>query len=152
MSEPIYQLVYISAAEHEFTKNELEILLAKARDNNQNLGISGMLLYHNGSFIQALEGPKVVVEKLYSKIAQDTRHRETQVLFRGELEERDFNGWSMGFYRSNQTSDQNLEGFHTFLQTGFRSNLDAKESKARKALLQFREGNWRQNVDTGTDV
>ena len=150
MSEEIFQLVYISAANQEFTELELQELLEKARLNNESLSVSGMLLYHQGSFIQALEGPKDAVESLYNKISEDKRHTETRVLFRGELEERDFDSWSMGFYRSSQTAKENLEGFHQFLKSGFKRKDDEDPSAARKALLQFREGNWRQQVDTGS--
>ena len=148
MSDVIHQLVYISAAEHDFTEKELQELLTKARQNNQGLGITGMLLFHQGSFIQALEGEKETVEKLYEKIGRDTRHTETRVIFRGEREERDFDSWSMGFYRSNQSSAENLQGFHKFLKSGFRREARADESLARKALLQFRDGSWRQAVES----
>ena len=147
MDTPLHQLVYISAAEHDFTEEELQELLAKARENNNKLDVSGMLLFHEGSFIQALEGEKSVVERLYEKIGQDKRHTETRVLFRGEIEERHFETWSMGFYRSNQTSSENLEGFHKFLNSGFKRDARENESHARKALLQFREGSWHQAVD-----
>lgn len=144
----LYQLVYISAAQKEFTEDELETLLATARKNNQQLDVTGMLLFHQGSFIQALEGPQDNVEMLYKKIGEDDRHSETRVLFRGEVAERAFDNWSMGFYRSRQSSSENLEGFHRFLKSGFRRDDNADQSLARKALLQFREGSWRQSVQT----
>ncbi len=147
MDTPLHQLVYIGAAEQDFTEKELQELLAKARENNSKLDISGMLLFHEGSFIQALEGEKAAVESLYNKIGQDERHTETRVLFRGEVEERHFETWSMGFYRSNQSSSENLEGFHKFLKSGFKREAREDESLARKALLQFRDGSWRQSVD-----
>ena len=147
MEDSVYQLVYISAAKQDFSESELEELLALARTNNKSLNVSGMLLFHEGSFIQALEGEKATVEKLYEKIGQDPRHIETRVLFRGELEQRDFEGWSMGFYRSAQSSSANLKGFHQFLKTGFRRRAEEDQSLARKALLKFREGGWRQSVD-----
>ncbi len=147
MDKPLHQLVYISAAEHNFTEQELQQLLAKARENNMKLDVSGMLLFHEGSFIQALEGEKHAVETLYEKIGQDDRHSETRVLFRGDIDERHFDSWSMGFYRSNQSSSENLEGFHKFLNTGFKRKAHEDDSIARKALLQFREGSWRQSVD-----
>ena len=148
MSDSVHQLVYISAAEHEFSEKELQELLAKARKNNESLEITGMLLFHEGSFIQALEGNKASVEQLYEKIGQDPRHSETRVIFRGELEERDFDSWSMGFYRSNQSSSENLKGFHKFLKSGFRREAREDESLARKALLQCRDGSWRQSVES----
>ncbi len=138
--EPAYQLIYISAANHEFTEEELENLLRAARENNQSLNITGMLLFHEGSFIQALEGEQAAVEKLYKKIGTDKRHLETRVLYRGDVPDRDFKNWSMGFYRSNQSSAANLEGFHQFLQTGFITKEG--DGRARKALLAFRDGKW----------
>ena len=147
MENSIHQLVYISAAEHDFTEAELQELLTKARKNNHSLNISGMLLFHEGSFIQALEGNKDSVNCLYNKIAEDKRHSETRVLYRGDQEERDFDTWSMGFYRSDQSSAENLDGFHQFLRSGFKNDPRVDESRARKALLQFRDGSWRQNVD-----
>ena len=146
--EPVFQLVYMSAATCEFTEDELAALLQIARERNQKLGVTGMLLFHEGSFIQALEGRKEDVEMLYGKIGGDGRHAETQILYRGELPERDFSGWSMGFYRSAESAAQNLEGFHRFMASGFRNDSKTDGSVARKALLAFREGKWRQQVDT----
>lgn len=146
--ETAFQLLYISAATHEFTEEELQELLALARVKNEEQGVSGMLLFHEGSFIQALEGGKEQVEAIYNRIGKDPRHAETQILFRGEVDHRDFDGWSMGFYRSNQSSAKNLEGFHQFLKSGFRNkDEDLNSSLARKALQAFREGKWRQHVD-----
>lgn len=150
MADKIFQLVYISAANKEFSEQELQELLEKARVNNESIGVSGMLLFHQGSFIQALEGPQSTVENLYNKIGEDKRHTETRVLFRGDLKERSFDSWSMGFYRSSQSSSENLEGFHQFLKSGFRNDNEGDSSAARKALLQFRDGNWRQQVDIGS--
>ncbi|MCB1739549.1 MAG: BLUF domain-containing protein [Gammaproteobacteria bacterium] len=145
-TDTVYQLVYISAATHDFTEPELEILLAKARANNERLNITGMLLYHDGSFIQALEGEKSRVEQLYKQIAADSRHIETRVLYRGFQDQRSFEGWSMGFYRSRQSASENLEGFHQFLEKGFRRHAFQPDNIARRALLAFREGKWRQHA------
>ncbi len=140
--EPTFQLLYISAGTREFSEEELEDILATARQNNESLNVTGMLLYHEGSFIQALEGEQSVVEALYQKIGKDERHVETRVLYRGDIEDRDFRNWSMGFYRSQQSSKDNLEGFHHFLRNGFRRGSREDEGTARKALRAFREGKW----------
>ncbi len=144
--EPAYQLLYISAANTEFSESDLEQLLTLARKNNEALNVTGMLLFHEGSFIQALEGEQQAVDDLYNKIGKDTRHTETRVIFRGDTPDRDFTGWSMGFYRSNQSSAENLEGFHSFLRSGFRSGSKEDEGTARKALLAFRDGKWHANT------
>lgn len=140
--DPVYQLLYISAATQEVSEAELEEILAVARTNNMSLNITGMLLFHEGSFIQALEGEQQAVDALYQKIGKDDRHLETRVLYRGDIPDRTFKNWSMGFYRSNQSSAANLEGFHQFLRTGFRNGSNEDEGRARKALQAFREGKW----------
>ena len=65
-----------------------------------------------------------------------------ETVYRGDIPDRDFKSWSMGFYRSKQSSADNLEGFHHFLRNGFRSGSKEDEGTARKALLAFREGKW----------
>jgi len=74
------QLVYVSSAVKPFTDQELLGLLEKARENNQKLGITGMLLYKNGDFMQALEGDEQVVLSLADHIAKDLRHGDIRVI------------------------------------------------------------------------
>ena len=48
--------IYASASTVSFTKDEITELLAIAQRNNGALGVTGMLLYEDGSFFQVLEG------------------------------------------------------------------------------------------------
>ena len=52
----MYQLIYLSSATEMFTKEKLLALLEQSRPNNARLGITGILLYSNGNFMQTLEG------------------------------------------------------------------------------------------------
>ncbi len=57
-----------------------------------------MLLYHDGNFIQYIEGEdKSELDRLLSRINDDRRHRGVIVLETGEREARAFGDWSMGF-------------------------------------------------------
>ena len=47
-------LVYVSLANQEMSESHLEDLLKKARIKNETLNITGMLLYRDGFFMQAL--------------------------------------------------------------------------------------------------
>ncbi|MHB1206888.1 MAG: BLUF domain-containing protein, partial [Rhodospirillaceae bacterium] len=76
------QLIYASAAVKPFTPEALKVLLAKARAKNSAAGITGMLLYHAGSFLQALEGPNDAVASLFKVIEKDPRHTTVRLLFR----------------------------------------------------------------------
>jgi hypothetical protein len=50
----MFHIVYASSALQLFTKPELQTLLEKARQNNAKLNVTGMLLYKDGNFMQAL--------------------------------------------------------------------------------------------------
>ena len=76
----MYFLVYVSAAVTWFSESELRALLTSARFRNEHAGITGMLLYKDGNFMQALEGPEDAVRALYRRIEGDRRHRGLLVL------------------------------------------------------------------------
>ncbi len=137
-------LIYVSKAAVTFSEEELEALLAQARTNNASQNVSGLLIYHDGSFIQALEGDDSVLDQLYATIESDGRHEHTRVLYRGAIEERSFDGWAMGYKRINNLKDI-PEGFHSFLQSGFKRAAN-DDDIARKALLSFKEGRFRSNI------
>lgn len=46
MPTPIYRVVYVSAASELFSKSALLELLSKAREKNNRLGVTGLLLLH----------------------------------------------------------------------------------------------------------
>ena len=137
-------MVYISAETVEFDEPALRELLAIARRNNHAVGVSGMLLYHKGSFIQVLEGEQATVEQLFEKIERDDRHNNTTVIFRGRADERTFDEWAMGYVSARSMGDI-PEGFHSFLRSGFKANPDSDDA-VRSALIAFREGRWRAAV------
>lgn len=71
----MFFLVYVSSAVRPFSRSDLEDLPATSRDNNAELGITGMLLYRDDNFMQILEGEEGPVRALYDKIGNDPRHR-----------------------------------------------------------------------------
>lgn len=90
-------LVYVSAASRELTGEELRGLLEAARAKNAAAGITGMLLYHRGGFMQALEGPASAIDALFVRIMGDPRHKNIIVVTRKPRAQRTFDQWSMGF-------------------------------------------------------
>ena len=143
----IFQLGYVSAATVDFSADDLIELLTKARVNNAKLGVTGMLLCHEGSFIQILEGEQSAVEKLYRHIAKDTRHAETMLLFRATATERAFDQWTMGFHRLSRDTGANPPGLNRFLEHGIAGITSEDGEKIRSVLLGFREGKWRRTVE-----
>jgi hypothetical protein len=89
------QLIYMSAATHLLTDDELQQLLEQARRNNTQAAITGLLLYHEGRFMQLIEGPAPTVAALYERIEQDPRHTDTAKLADKEVDGRSFPEWAM---------------------------------------------------------
>lgn len=92
-----YCIVYVSSSKGLFSEEQLVGILEKSRQKNQSLGISGVLLYCNGSIMQVLEGPEDCVKTLYNVIHQDDRHADIIVLYNYPIEKRSFSNWSMGY-------------------------------------------------------
>lgn len=93
----IHHAIYVSTANKLMNGSELTALLEASRRNNDAACLTGMLIYHGGNFIQALEGPGATVEQTLQRIQQDRRHHSIKQILRYDTEEREFPDWSMGF-------------------------------------------------------
>lgn len=109
----IYQLLYASSAITLLEQEDLKQILQSSRRNNPKSGITGLLLYQDGNFIQLLEGNKEAVKQTYDRIAEDERHAGLLILSERFHEERLFPEWAMGFRDAGELA--NLPGFSDFL-------------------------------------
>ncbi len=96
---PLIRVVYhstclISRAEGAFRAELASILEASAR-RNPALGVTGVLIYERGRFIQLLEGPENAVDALLDDIEIDVRHGLFHILWRTPADARLFANWSM---------------------------------------------------------
>ena len=140
MGKDLYQIIYASAATRPIEEEELLTMLKLARENNTRLGITGMLLHCDGSFIQALEGPKDEVLDLLRVIRQDPRHSRMTILFEGPINNRSFSQWSMGFNRPSREELALVEGYTPYLDFGDDAKtINSYSSVALKLLGAFRE-------------
>lgn len=92
----LIRLLYASRALPAVDHEELVAILRKSKANNPKVGITGVLCFSEGIFMQALEGGRNAVSALYNRIANDTRHKDVVLLSYEEIAERRFAGWSMG--------------------------------------------------------
>ncbi|MBL3688316.1 BLUF domain-containing protein [Leucobacter zeae] len=90
-------LIYASDAIGSAGEPELEEILAQARARNERLGITGILLYRDGRFVQYLEGPAEAVREVFASISADPRHERVRVLLDSPVESRRFTSWTMGY-------------------------------------------------------
>src|ERR1700744_226234 len=106
----MHKLLYVSSTRRDFPPPELEGILLKARVKNTTLGVTGLLLYVDGGFLQVLEGEQTIWRELYETIAGDNRHWDARVLLDKEAP-RNFGDWSMGFrVLTEDTSEAGLVG------------------------------------------
>ncbi len=92
----LVRLMYVSRASDSVNQNELVAILKKSKANNVGIGVTGVLCFSAGIFLQVLEGGRSAVSALYNKIATDPRHHDVVLLSYEEVTERSFAGWSMG--------------------------------------------------------
>lgn len=91
----LVRLLYASRAVDP-TPDAIEAILAQSRQYNPTCGITGILCYGGGIFLQALEGGRMAVNELYTHIQKDPRHKDVVLLRYEEINERRFGGWTMG--------------------------------------------------------
>ena len=101
-------LIYFSHAARPMSGDDLQVLLAGARERNKVKGITGLLLYQSGYFLQALEGDAEVVHELFKKIEKDSRHHTVTKIYDQETDERNFKDWQMVFHL---VTGNELEGY-----------------------------------------
>jgi hypothetical protein len=133
----LVSLVYVSTASHPMSDEELMTILKHAREKNQRLDVTGMLLYRDGFFIQALEGERAVVDSLYATIAADPRHMRVLKVMESTINHRVFSNWSMGFNKFTEQDLKKIEGYKEYEQLGLERMLADHPSRALKLLLSF---------------
>ena len=91
----LVRLLYASRA-IDTSPTAIEAILAQSRQHNPECGITGILCYGGGIFLQAIEGGRMPISELYGHIQRDSRHKDVVLLHYEEISERRFAGWTMG--------------------------------------------------------
>ena len=131
--QPIMRLVYVSAAKQAFSEADLDALLDVSRRNNARIAVTGLLLYNDGNFMQALEGEPEAVERLATKIQADPRHHFFQRLVTEQGAERLFPEWAMAYRRFDPGAVP--AGYSDFLQRAVAKGPTAETASAISILL-----------------
>lgn len=138
-TQELTTLVYASSAVELFTSEALIQLLERARHRNARRGVTGMLLYKDGNFMQALEGPASAVEALFNIIERDERHRGILPILQYATEERQFADWSMGFANLDDTVQSGRAGYSDILNQPLDSGWFRDDpTRAQRLLVSFR--------------
>jgi hypothetical protein len=136
----MYFRVYVSTATRPFSQSELVDLLSHCHENNVALGITGLLLYKDGNFMQMLEGEEETVKTLYAKIGRDPRHQGLLTLLEGPQAERQFPDFSMAFRNLDAADITSTPGYSEFLNTPLTADeFSADPTRSQKLLMMFKK-------------
>lgn len=102
-------IVYTSKATRHMAAQDIERLLFEARIFNQSHDVSGVLLYHAGSFFQFIEGPADGVAAVYARIREAKMHNSIVELLNAPASQRQFASWHMAFCEPPESGLEELE-------------------------------------------
>lgn len=94
---PLHRVVYLSSAVGVLRADELDRILLRSKASNGGAGITGLLLFYEGTFFHVVEGPAAGVASLMQKIRRDRRHSNLTVLESGPCQARAFPDCSLHY-------------------------------------------------------
>ncbi|QCX01020.1 BLUF domain-containing protein [Aggregatimonas sangjinii] len=93
----MYTIIYRSKAAASFGPKEINQMVETAKIHNVKNNITGCLLYHEGRFLQLIEGTEKDVKDLYERILSDPRHENITLLGDEKGFMRSFEDWNIAF-------------------------------------------------------
>ena len=122
-------------------------MLEGSRVRNAARGITGILLYQDGSFLHLIEGPEEAADALFAKIGNDSRHTEVTLISRRDIAARNFADWEMGFVYLNKAQVGTLPGYVDYFGSRLSFlDLHGDAELAQRILHGFKSGRWRHTV------
>lgn len=118
-------LVYVSEAARRFTLEEVEAIRNRSAELNAMVGITGVLLYGKGHFMQLLEGELHHLNRTYSRILVDPRHTRIQQLMFHPVRVRCFDDWAMRLINLDDPGRFDRSKLLSLLDQHARASLDA---------------------------
>ena len=128
----MFSIVYSSTATTGFETIDLAELLNECRARNRRIGVTGMLLFEHGRFLQALEGPEHMVRDLMGRIERDPRHEDVRTLAEETIPARRFPDWAMGSGRIDDIEASSLAEYGDALAA---TRVDAPAPSSRMGRL-----------------
>ncbi|WP_052336018.1 BLUF domain-containing protein [Rhodopirellula sallentina] len=108
------RLIYCSEACKPLPMESFLQIRREARDINQRDGITGILAFGEGRFMQILEGDQETVSQTYARIVLDSRHHSCKLIQFTFCPERFFEGWTMRHLTVQKEMLEEIEFFEEF--------------------------------------
>ncbi|GAA0718648.1 hypothetical protein GCM10009430_17060 [Aquimarina litoralis] len=105
MKKPIYHTISYVSTCSELSDHEINELLNTTKLKNNDLGITGILMYSEQNFFQIIEGEVTTIKNLYQKIVRDIRHFDIIKIFDRSTEVRCFKTFENSYTVVNKEKD-----------------------------------------------
>ena len=92
----LVRLIYHSKSTNQLSATDIAKLQQQAIDFNKKNDITGVLVHDGKRFLQLLEGDKNIINDLYVRIVNDSRHTQVSLIYYDDLDGCRFTEWSMG--------------------------------------------------------
>jgi hypothetical protein len=140
-----FYLIYFSQSKKLMQETDLLHLLNQSKKSNQEHGLSGMLLYLEGKFLnqiegrfmQVLEGGEEDVIRVFERIKKDRRHHDIIVLDQSPVSQSNFVTWSMGFKSIKLEAFKTLPGYFDLNDEFLKSKVFQQSHLALNFLKSF---------------
>ncbi|MEL7113410.1 MAG: BLUF domain-containing protein [Pseudomonadota bacterium] len=133
------RIIYKSRAKAWVSASDLAALLSVSRRNNLKRGLTGLLVYSRGNFLQVLEGPQRSVDATFDRILADPRHTSCEIIREEQIYEPDFGDWLMGFWSDEISTAQRASGMVSVTNLLEEFNSEWLEGKSQLNELLFDE-------------
>jgi len=139
MPHRLSKLVYVSDAVEPMTRESLHALTERICERNHRKGVTGVLLYGNGHFMQVLEGDLTTLSQTFGRIQRDKRHRHVRLLYFQPIAKRSFGEWAMKVINLDDQRMLDRRPFRTLLEEAGTYRADPETPGADLAMQLMEE-------------
>lgn len=132
----LHGLVYVSASAQLLSHGQLSFVLERARHHNARTGVTGVLLYADGSLMHCLEGEQNALSEAWKIVKTDLCHHGDIELLHEPIARRVFESWSVNRRSADEPSGVGWAADFAFLADP-RAAQDGRLSKSQMLLLGF---------------
>ncbi len=128
-----YAISYVSTARKDLLEQEVNDIMNKTNEYNKSQEITGILLFNERNFFQLIEGEKHIVQNLYEKILQDSRHHDIIKFLEMEVCRPSFDGYLTDFITDTKRYDPPLlKNYLHYIEV-----LEPESQKAIKRVIEL---------------
>jgi hypothetical protein len=93
----LFRIVYVSEATGSVGSNLMALIdiIGVSEQNNRRDHLTGVLMRHDGRFLQILEGARTDLNRVMARVVKDRRHDNLCILSDRPISQRLFPDWAM---------------------------------------------------------